>query len=285
MKEALQSLHGNKVIEDLMWPKFEFENCIEDIKLAKRLHTSRLAEIGIALALEPRPQDLPDFSGQFLALLQEDVFDAIFEADTDCLGDVLPGYVAAVLFSVRSGYDSDLPLTDPRVPGIALQAFAELMDLVEIFGLAKIVSEFHENHALWQVFDSQWKAMTALPGTNLLSKIASLNGLANRAMQMESHSDLRFRWRRNVEILLEDAPVDRRMHSSRDHSFLDEEIVPTHVSPLIRALTRTRGGGLNRVNGIAVMMVEVIRKDLPVVAERLPYNERSLMDRLERVSE
>ena len=40
MKGALKSLDDNKAIEDLMWPKFEFDASMEDIKTAKRQHTS-----------------------------------------------------------------------------------------------------------------------------------------------------------------------------------------------------------------------------------------------------
>ena len=235
--------------------------------------------------MESRPDDLPDFGGQFLALLQEDVFEAILNRNRSVLEAALPGYVAAVLFAVRTGYDSDLPPTDPRVPNIALHAFAELMDLVEIFGLAKIVSEFHGDDALWQVFDSQWQSLVSSPDTNFLPRIASLNALANGGMQMEAHYDLRFRWRRKVEVLLEGAPIERQIPAAHGRAFPMEETVPTHVSPLIRALTPTQRLGLNSVDGIAVMMVQVIRNQLPAVDGRLPYNERNLADRLERVGE
>lgn len=103
-------------------------------------------------------------------------------------------------------------------------------------------------------------------------------------MHSEAHYDLRFRWRRNIEILLETAPVERRMPAYRGRAIPMEEVIPTHSSPLIRALTPDDRLGLSDVNGIAVMMVEVIRCNIPEDRAQLPYNERNLVDRLERVN-
>lgn len=284
MKKVLDKLEDNRVIDDLMWPKVEFENSLQEITHAKREHTARLGELAVIMAVEPDTNDLPDFGGQFLALLQEDIFKAALERDIGVLKEVLPNYAAAVLLVVRNGYNSDLPFTDPRAPSIALQAYAELMDLVEIFGLAKIISEFHNAPDLWRVFETQWQTIVSTLDDKFLSRIASLNSLANTGMHSEAHYDLRFRWRRNIEILLETAPVERRMPAYRGRAIPMEEVIPTHSSPLIRALTPEDRLGLSDVNGIAVMMVEVIRCNLPEDRAQLPYNERNLVDRLERVN-
>ena len=284
MQKVFDELETNRVIDDPMWPKVEFENSRHEINCSKGQHTTRLGELAVGMAVEPETSDLPDFGGQFLALLQEDVFDAVMARDTGVLEVVLPNYTAAVLLAVRKGYDSSLPLTDPRAPSIALHAFAELMDLVELFGLAKIVSEFHNDANLWLVFETQWDKTVKAMDDNFLARIASLNGLANSGMQTEAHYDLRFRWRRSIETLLETAPVERRMPAYRGRAIPMEEVIPTHSSPLVRAFTPEDRLGLSHVNGIAVMMVEVIRGNLPENRAQLPYNERVLVDRLERVN-
>lgn len=284
MRNAFDELETNRVIEDPMWPKVEFDKCRQDIVRSKRQHTIRLGELAVRMAVEPQTNDLPDFGGQFLALLQEDVFNAVLKRDQNVLEKVLPNYTASVLLAVRNGYESDLPLTDPRAPSIALHAFAELMDLVEVFGLTKIVSEFHNDADLWQLFATQWDKTVKAMDDNFLARIASLNSLANTGMQSEAHYDLRFRWRRSIEILLETAPVERRMPAYRGRAIPIEEVVPTHSSPLIRALTPQGRMGLSDVNGIAVMMIEVIRGNLPNDGAQLAYNERNLVNRLERVS-
>jgi len=188
-------LSADKRIEDLQWPEDRRESWESELAEWDRALTKKLGEVCVLLAGRPRPNDFPDFQGQFLHALGEAMVDALCESDSEKLRTGFLAYLYASLMQ----RDKLMPKEAGEDQTIAWQiriALAPLIDLLNISGYAWLASELHNKPELWSEVATAWdEYLREKPVEALTGRFAASVQVGERPGEFGHRSTVRMGWR------------------------------------------------------------------------------------------
>ncbi len=221
-----------RILQDLPWPTLDFDSIDNDISLYKTNLIQSISSQIEPLSRIGTPTNYPDYTGQFCLIAGEYFLKALCENDEKLAKEIFQTYILGCIFR----FEKLKPISgEPNALEFHFRiAAAALLDVIELSGYAKLLSELHGNEALWTQVASVWSRIIGGEAGHTvkayLSLVFRLNGAGH---ELPLRSEIRFDWKNKVENLLNQLP--RESLETKDR--ISSEIRAVHSSALIRAAT------------------------------------------------
>lgn len=252
-QEKWPDLSGNRHIEGLPWSEIDAGSLRSDSKQRQHELLKLMSQQGTLLSLLKRPEGYPDYAGQFLHTAGEVALDALLINELSLLESTFAPYLHGCLLRFESLRPKGTN-TDWRAQQDFKIAAAALLDVMDVSGYAKLLSEFHGNNALWKIVTSAWDAYLAKNREQSpLQLLAIAIAFTEMAFEIPHRAVLRTTWRQRVEQQM--AVVPR--HEVFYRGSLSSGIVINHESALIRLFAREPYGSF--YDGIDVFIAYYLR--------------------------
>ena len=233
-------LGSEKRIEGLPWPTVDFEQLDRSRTQRERKLVQLMATHSTTLSLTKRPDDYPDFAGQFLHTAGEALFSAMSENDPDTINLLFPDFFRSSLlqFNRILARTSEL---DWRSDVAVKVAVAPVLDLIDLTGYAILFSELYSNatisHSIVNLWSDYLNTTDRAVPMSKASFLASAISLTDSAFELAHRSLIRTSWRQQVSQRLRQ--LERRPVSGRGRGIFWNETVVVHDSPLVRLYATT----------------------------------------------
>jgi hypothetical protein len=249
-------LNTNRRIEGLPWPTIDLDALETSIKARKRILLQRMAEDVIILSALERPDSYPDFAGQFLHTVGENLVNALIENDSDLVKEVFPSYFISSLMQ----YDrikANVDLSTWQASNAVKVAVAPVLDLMSLSGYGFLLAQYHNNPALSSTVSNVWNQYLdnrKAEGNDLLPLLAAAISITESAFEIAHRSMIRMSWDQRISNLLRQLP---RRPLSIEGTFIIRTVA-AHTSPLVRVMAGDQLMSL--YSGIDIFVEELIRK-------------------------
>lgn len=270
------NLSDQNKIEGLPWSEFQPEKLKQDSKERKSELLRSMSAHNLMLALLARPEGFPDYAGQFLHTSGEVSIESLLGNDQKLLSNVFTMYFYGCIMR----FDSLRPKSaamDWRAQQEFKIAAAPLLDLMELSGYAKLMSDYHNNDQLWQIVVDSWDEYFEKRGEESpLPLLAGSIAFTEGGFELPHRGVLRTNWKMRVSQRLSDVP--------RNEVFLRHYIgyrtEVDHESALIRVFAREPHGSF--YDGIDIFITFYLRTKEG--ADQLDFGRkrRDLQDSLDR---
>jgi len=246
-------LAGNRRIEGLPWSELDASRLRSESSRRQQELLQVMSQQGMLLALLERPEGYPDYAGQFLHTSGEVALDALLTNDAGLLENIFVPYLHGCLLR----FDGLRP-KGAREDWQAQQNFkiaaAALLDVMDVSGYAKLLSDFHGNTALWQIVTSAWDAYLAKNREQSpLPLLAIAIAFTEAAFEISHRAVLRTSWQQRIAHKLATVP----RHEEFYRGSLASDIVIDHESALIRLFAQEPLGRFH--DGIDVFVAYYLR--------------------------
>ena len=227
-------LSSERYIDGLQWPQLDLEKLRSKSDVRQNELLSQMSKQNILLALIDRPEDYPDYAGQFLHTSGEVAFDGLLENDATLLKNIFEPYLYGVLLQFNKLRPTELS-TDLQVQHNFKIAAAPLLDLMNISGYAKLMADYHENVVLWETVTQAWDKYLKREQSPL-PLLAGAVALTESGFEIPHRSDLRRDWKQRIRGKLSNMP---RRQVYRSGMILPKTEID-HDSILIRIFSQGR---------------------------------------------
>ncbi len=140
-KTHAESLIATRHLTDLPWPEIKPESWLETMKgLREKLTHAVAAHVGLLVA-SPKPEDLPDYLGQFIHATGENLFDYLMNRNAKAAEALIRPYLVGTLVLFNNMKPSS-PKVDIWTEQKLQIAAAPVLDLLEISGYACCIQSF-----------------------------------------------------------------------------------------------------------------------------------------------
>lgn len=242
------AITSQQKLKELAWPKLETSTIESEINSRQEGILREMAEQNILLSFSDRPDEYPDYAGQFLHITGELIVDALIKNNIELTISLFGKYIYGCFLR----FDKLRPKsgTDWRVEGEFKIAAAAILDLIEISGYAKLLAEFHHNPNLWTKIEEFWNQISSKESgiqANTILKI--IIKIARGGFEIPHRGILRTSWSQEISYLLGTLP---RKPSTRRRAMFGESEAD-HSSKLVRAMAKERHGSL--ISGFDIFVV------------------------------
>jgi hypothetical protein len=245
-------LSTGRRIDGLTWPNFADLKLQENVEKRRDELLQDIALQNVLLSLSKVGKDYPDYSGQFLHMTAEAIIDAICNRNAAQFQKLFsPFFVCS--FMKFTELKPTIGIEEWRGKQGLKVAAAPIMDLLEISGLAFLMSELSRNEDFRAHVTKQWNAYLEKSGTIVeqLKWISAVVWLTESEFEIPYRSVLRTGWRHRVQFDLRDIP---RKTVYRHHMSIHADEIIDHPSPLVRLLARERLGSFYSGSDIFVTL-------------------------------
>lgn len=251
--EKWADLSAYRRIEGLPWSEFNVDSLRSDSQQRQKELLSLMSRQNLLLALISRPEGYPDYAGQFLHTAGEVALDALLTNDESLLKSVFEPYLHGCLLK----FDSLRPKganIDWRAQQDFKIAAAAILDLMDISGYAKLLSELHANNALWVIVTKAWDDYLSQDlEKSLLPLLAVAIAFTEAGFEIPHRAILRTTWQQKIAWKLANLPRHETFHRG---SFSAETIID-HDSALIRVFAHEGYGSFH--DGIDIFITYYLR--------------------------
>ena len=258
MNRLWENLNSDKRIDDPPWPKFEIDTFVRTKDYYQKELLLFMAKQIIQMISLPRLESYPDFAGQFLHIVGEELLSAICKNDQDTVSAIFKHYFYSNLLmsqQLRSENEGDEQL-DVRITA------APILDLLEISGYAYLFSEYYHSSRLKEPIEVEWN--TYLNDTQSakqrLDYIAAVLSFNRHPLLGPHRQMIRLGWEQTVSNHLRKLwSQDRNEYTSV--GFPNLRTVVHHESPLVRVYVKSvqMEYGLG-YGGADIFLAEYVRK-------------------------
>ena len=151
--------------DDEHWPVFDINSVINIAEERITEIDSITAKIALGLISIKKPDDYPDFAGQFLHSLGEAIFNSILKNDSDKFFKLFHSYFNTTFIQAQKLMPTNVK-EEWLIQSHTKIAFAPIIDLIDLTGYCILMSEYYENNQLKNVVEFYWnqwgKSETAL---------------------------------------------------------------------------------------------------------------------------
>lgn len=233
------TITSQQKLKDLSWPKLEIPAIKLEINSRQDGILRAMAEQNILLSFSDRPDEYPDYAGQFLHITGELIVDALIKNNLELTTSLFSKYIYGCFLR----FDRLRPKsgTEWKIENEFKIASAAILDLIEISGYAKLLSEFHHNPNLWIKIEDAWNQIySGESGIQAKTIIKIVIKIARGGFEIPHRGILRTSWSQEVSYLLGTLP--RKPIARRRAMFGESEA--DHSSKLVRTIAKERYGSL-----------------------------------------
>lgn len=245
-------LSGGKKIEGLPWSDFEKEGLEQLGKNRKIVLLKLMSQHSLRLDLLEKPEGFPDYSGQFLHASGESSLEALLSNDFNLLENIFKMYLLGCITRFEKLRPQSVK-EDWRVQQEFKVSVAPLLDLMEISGYAKLMSDYYDDDQLWKFVSNSWDEYLSCLRNSPLPLLVGAIGITDGAFEIPHRGILRTNWKMRIRQRLSDV---RRKESHRDYLIgAHSEVI--HDSALVRMFARDPHGGF--YDGIDIFICFYLR--------------------------
>jgi len=228
-KTHYESLQSAKYLSDLKWPNISPEGWLQETQKSRDSLNQNVAKHIVLLGKAKRPDGVPDYLGQFVHATGESLLVYILTQRANEAKLLALGYVIGTLVL----FDEHKPPTgevDVFFEQRMQVAAAPVLDMMELFGYAKLIAELHGKDEMWTAIQDVWEKIIGSQPDRL--KWLSAVVLSGEPRTHLPHRGLmRTTWGLRVRSELAKVPR-RRIVSGGTGIFVRETV--KHSSPLVR---------------------------------------------------
>lgn len=264
---------------DEYWPEFELdahiltqEGRIEEIDIMS-------GKIASALINEEKPDDYPDFAGQFLHSLSEAVFNSILDNNYEKFLTLFPLCFATTFTQAQKLMPTNVKEKWIR-ENLTKVAFTPIIDLIDLSGYCILMSEYYGNgkiRSLVEVYWSGYLGKVDRINDAQVGVIFTILATLDLAYEIPHRNQYRFRWERIINHKITNGVAYKLVMNT--NSFFEDKL-RLHDSPLVRIFAEDEMA-LHR-SGIDVFYTYILKPILSEAQYGLINRRRNLADEVQR---
>ena len=143
-------------IDGLPWSQLDINTLRSDSKRRQHELLKMMSRQSVNTSLFTRPDGYPDYRGQILHASVEALFDALLNNNVNLFGSVFELYFRGCILLFTNLIPKGKPV-DWRTQNNYKIASAALMNLMDLSGYAKLLSELSGNAEPWDIVVKTWK--------------------------------------------------------------------------------------------------------------------------------
>ena len=258
LQAAMARISADRRVKKLSWPEPDFDEIAAAVESEYAWIVERMSVL--MPQLPAKPEELPDYRGQFLHTVTEQVFEYVLKGDPVSLARTLPGAFAGCFAMHDALRPTDFNPEDPWLEASLSVAFSPIMDLIELSGYSYVLSEAFPDKSTWPTVAAVWdRALGAVQGGALAKQVAAIVSFSkNQFFSIAPRAVLRTTWQQRVEEVLRTLPVKPDRQGFGVHYNVD------HASAFVRAVFHPDSIGMMEDGAdIFAAMYLLARQDIP----------------------
>ncbi|MDO6487911.1 hypothetical protein Q4503_09385 [Colwellia sp. 6_MG-2023] len=264
---------------DEYWPEFKLDTLI--LSQEKRIEKIDImsGDIASSLISEEKPDDYPDFAGQFLHSLSEAVFKASLDNNNEKLLTLFHLCFTTTFAQAQKLMPLDVKEEWVR-ENLTKVAFTPIIDLIDLSGYCILMSEYYGNTEIRRIVDVYWNGYFGKVGSLKSAQVEIIFATIatfDQAYEIPHRNQYRSRWERIINNKLNQNVECKSVIGN--HRF-NEDIIRLHDSPLVRIFSEDKIA--LRHNGIDVFYTYILKPMLSEAQCNLINRRRNLADELQR---
>lgn len=256
IEDILKEYKSKQKISTLNWKTIEL-NVIKG-ELKERQEKLLVNMSKNTLLAKEKTDEYPDFAGQFLHIMGEQLVDALCSNNNDIFTKVFPLYFMASLIKSEklkpSSNNQDWVIEhELRV------AITPVIDLIDISGYAKLLSKYYNNEIYWETVKNTWNSYfenhTIEPKyfAFVIATYTSWIGISHRSVN-------RIGWKQKIEGLFEKLSSKEFYRTVDGIDIFSPIIIIEHKNPLVRIFAKRGNFNHNFNDGIDIFITYFFRK-------------------------
>jgi len=230
LKRIWHDLSDDRKVRGIPWPEADPEQWVGSLRGSWTATLKQMAAGAPALLGLHRPDQFPDYGGQFLHETGEAIMAALIGQDSAFVAAAFFLYQACCLRKLQALSPTSQSL-DWRGKRRLVMALAPLQDLLNLSGYARLLAEVHENLGLWQEVEAVWQGLLGnQAGNQLASSIAAALWVLKSERTLGHRALIRTQWQIRVNNVMSQLPRKAVYPPGR----LSPTEVPVHASALVR---------------------------------------------------
>jgi hypothetical protein len=256
-RQQSDGLNADRRIEGLSWPTIDLDAFEKQVKDRKKVLLKRMAKDVTTLSLIRRPEEYPDFAGQFLHTVGESLITALIENDSDLVEQVFPLF----FFSSFLQYDrlgTNVSQQNWQATIAIKVAVAPMLDLMDLSGYGFLLADFHDNPIISSTIADTWNKFIdarKVDGKDILAFLGAAVAITETSFEIAHRGLIRTQWIQEIANVLRGLP--RQPLPSRG-AFIESRTVAVHKSPLVRVMAGDQFFPM--YSGIDIFISQLVRK-------------------------
>ena len=232
-KRYADSLSSTRHLTDLPWPDIKPALWSEALRGLREKLVLAVASHIVLLSASQRPEGVPDYLGQFIHETGENLFDSLLAQQAGVAQALIRPYLAGTLVLFER-MKPTAPKADVWTEQKLQIAAAPILDILELSGYGKLLSELHADEQLWTAVSGVWdQLLEKSPGT--LPWLAAIITGGTPRFQIPHRGLVRTTWSMRVQRELNKLP-HRNSIRGRASGIFGSDVI--HSSALVRYCAR-----------------------------------------------
>lgn len=195
---------NKRTLSDLPWPKIDFAMWDKQAEQADIRAHEEIARLIPAIIIAKKDATLPDYRGQFVQVIADDLLRRLVEGKPEIVQKVFPLFWASS-FALFDALRPPVPPDAAHLLETELHiASAPIVDVMDLSGYALLLSEYHQKPDLWTTVEQLWRRY--LNDSEAIKRLAAIVSLENIRFQIPHRGIIRSEWSITIHRLLSALP-------------------------------------------------------------------------------
>lgn len=257
-------IDNHKCIYDLKWPIIDFDQVKLNLTTIKK---RMMVEIAESLPIE-HPDSLPDYLGQFLNVLGDHLILVMLNNDSNQFKAIFHKFF---LFSLVK-YDQLIVKIDFNSHYATIQFCkyaSPLVELLELSGYAKLLSDFHEDSSIWNEVLSSWNEYFEKDTNKTHERIVSILNIVGKSMFFDDRSSFRNNWKSAIKQKLDTLPKQKSTSQDKYSLFSRTRYEVVHNRKIVKVVASSYDEHYDGYDGMDIMFVEYLEPRFKGIIDKL----------------
>lgn len=225
---------------DFKWDDIDLESIYSKILIHKKNLLIKMSQTGLQLANQEYSKEHPDYFGEFNTTIENELINIILQDDKEAFEAIFPKYFINSLLAFERLKPTETEV-DVFVENKFIVAFAPILDLIDLCGYTKVVSDFYNDQKLWDLVSATWDVYFDR-APEKMNFIALAINITESRFGLAPRDYIRSEWQRKVENFLSEKVATKEYFERGGFSHFMPRTIALHNSPLVRIYTDDRYG-------------------------------------------
>jgi len=249
LEKTWNNLKSSRKIDYTDWGEIDIEDLKLQLAVNKQIILESMGNVCMQLGVEKQSDEYPDYFGQFTTILGNELLDILLSGNIEFFRALYAYYFVNcfIAFDKHKSFDLRASILLDYNYKIAV---APILELIDLSGYAKLMSEFHGKQELWSIVTATWDQHLEKPGVKLEFFVTAIN-LPQDYLLIMPRDNIKYAWLQKIERFL-DVRVAKDKFYEKDSIYLVEpKTIALHSSPLVRIFAKH---GYTHYDGIDIFI-------------------------------